>query len=67
MNLKTDQITIEIEASRGGTLMAFAFYVNDEGELVITKTENCDLADRDNDYIFESSEDLYRIQADVDY
>ena len=46
--------------------MAFAFFIED-GKLVITKTENCDLADIDNDYIFESSEDLYRIQAEIDY
>ena len=64
--MKTDQITIEIEASRGGTLMAFAFFVED-GELVITKTKNCDLADIDDDYILNVSEDLYRIQADIDY
>jgi hypothetical protein len=64
--LESKEITIEIEASRGGTLMAFSFIAKGD-EIFIQKTENCDLADIDNDYIFECSENLYRIQAEIDY
>lgn len=53
----------EIEASDGNTMMAFEIAVNGD-ELEIVKTMDCNHADTDNDYIFETEADLYRIQSD---
>jgi len=52
----------EIEADDGNTIMAFEIAVNGD-ELEIVKTLDCDHADTDNDYIFETEADLYRIQS----
>jgi hypothetical protein len=53
----------EIEAYDGNTIMAFEVAVSGD-ELEIVRTLDCDHADTDNDYIFETEADLYRIQSD---
>ena len=45
-------------------MMAFEISVNGN-ELEITKTKDCNHADTDADYIFDTDSDLYRIQSDV--
>ena len=54
----------EIESYEGATMMAFEITVNGD-ELEITKTNDCNHADTDNDYIFETNANLYRIQSDI--
>ena len=44
-------------------MMAFEITVNGN-ELEITKTADCNHADTDADYIFDTKADLYRIQSD---
>ena len=50
--------TIEVEDYDGNTIMAFKVNEN----LEVTKTKDCDVADIDGDYIFESGDELIRIQ-----
>lgn len=45
-------------------MMAFEITVNGN-ELEITKTRDCNHADTDGDYIFDTDADLYRIQSDM--
>ena len=59
-----NKFTFEIETSDGNGIMAFEISVAENGELEITKTWNCNLADVDGDYIFNTENSLYRIQAD---
>lgn len=58
------KFVFEIESYDGVTMMAFEIAVNGN-ELVITKTKDCNHADTDADYIFDTDSDLYRIQSDV--
>lgn len=57
------KFVFEIEAYDGNTIMAFEIEVKGD-EVEILKTLDCSHADTDNDYIFETEADLYRIQAD---
>ena len=57
------KFVFEIEAYDGSTIMAFEIEVKGD-EVEILKTLDCSHADTDNDYIFETEADLYRIQAD---
>ena len=58
------KFVFEIESYEGITMMAFEITVNGD-ELEITKTMDCNHADTDGDYIFDTEADLYRIQSDV--
>ena len=58
------KFVFEIEAYDGNTMMAFEVTVNGD-ELEITKTMDCNHADTDADYIFDTEADLYRIQSDT--
>ena len=53
----------EIESYEGNTMMAFEIAVNGD-KIDIVKTLDCSHADIDNDYIFETTSNLYRIQSD---
>lgn len=57
------KFVFEIEAYDGNTIMAFEIEVKGD-EIEILKTLDCSHADTDNDYIFETAADLYRIQSD---
>lgn len=57
------KIVFEIESYEGATMMAFEVTTNGD-DVEITKTMDCSHADTDNDYIFETESDLYRIQSD---
>ena len=52
--------TIEIEDTEVNTIMAFS--INEEGK--IEKYLNCNIADLDNDYIFNTEKTLIRIQKE---
>lgn len=58
------KIVFEIESYEGVTMMAFEVTINGD-DVEITKTMDCSHADIDNDYIFETESDLYRIQSDI--
>lgn len=45
-------------------MMAFEITIKGN-ELEITKTIDCNHADTDADYIFDTEADLYRIQSDI--
>ncbi len=57
------KIIFEIESYEGCTMMAFEVTINGD-EVEITKTMDCNHADVDADYIFDTESDLYRIQSD---
>jgi hypothetical protein len=65
MEEKNNKLTFEIEDYGGNTLMAFQVDVSDIDNPKIINTQNCNHADTDNDYIFESSESLIRIQSNT--
>lgn len=58
--------TFEIEKYNGDTFLAFEISVDEDGAIDITKTKDCSLADVDGDYIFDTDNDLYRIQSEVE-
>lgn len=58
------RVSFEIEHYNGNGYMAFMLSIKEDGEVEVIKTSDCSLADVDGDYIFETDNDLYRIQAD---
>ena len=54
--------TFEIEKSNGETFFAFEITVHENGQIKISNTKNCSLADIDGDYIFNTNNELFRIQ-----
>lgn len=63
MNKEIKRVSFEVEHYNGSTYMGFMLSIKDDGTVDVIKTKNCDLADVDGDYIFDSKNDLYRIQA----
>ena len=57
------RVSFEVEHYNGSTYMGFMLSIKDDGTVDVIKTNNCSLADVDGDYIFDSDNDLYRIQA----
>lgn len=64
MSKEIKRISFELEHYNGSTYMGFMLSIKDDGTVDVIKTKNCNLADVDGDYIFNSENDLYRIQAD---
>lgn len=58
--------TFEIEKYNGDTFLAFEISIDENGDIDITRTKDCSLADVDGDYIFDTDNELYRIQSEVD-
>lgn len=54
---------IEIEDYYGNTIMAFE--IDKEGKII--KFLNCNIADIENDYIFNSNKDLIRLQMGEEF
>lgn len=50
---------VEIEDYNGNTIMAFI--IDEKGNII--QYQNCDVADIDSDYIFDTDKDLIRIQV----
>lgn len=57
-------VSFEIEHFNGDTYMAFMLEIYDDGTVEVLKQRDCSLADVDGDYIFNTDNELYRIQAD---
>lgn len=64
MAKEINKISFEIEHYNGDTYMAFMLSIKDDGSIEVVQEENCSLADVDGDYIFDTDNNLYRIQAD---
>lgn len=64
MSKEIKRVSFEIEHYNGSSYMGFMLSIKDDGTVDVIKTDNCNLADVDGDYIFDSENDLYRIQAD---
>jgi hypothetical protein len=58
-----NKLTFEIEDYNGNTIMAFQVDLSDIDNPNIAKEQFCSHADTDNDYIFNSSDSLLRIQS----
>ena len=65
MSKEINRISFEIEHYNGSTYMEFMLSIKDDGTVDVINVSDCSLADVDGDYIFDSNNDLYRIQADV--
>lgn len=50
--------SVEVENGDGDPILAFQI---EDGE--VTETKNCDVADIEGDYIFQTDNELIRIQA----
>lgn len=57
-------VSFEIEHYNGDTYLGFEAKITNDGNINIIKTQNCSHADTDGDYIFDTDNDLIRIQAD---
>ena len=65
MSKEINRISFEIEHYNGSTYMGFMLSIKDDGTVDVVNVSDCSLADVDVDYIFDSNNDLYRIQADA--
>ena len=65
MSKEINRISFEIEHYNGSTYMGFILSIKDDGTVDVINVSDCSLADVDGDYIFDSNNDLYRIQADA--
>lgn len=59
-----NRVSFEIEHGNGNTYMSFMLSIKDDGSVEVIKTSDCSLADIDSDYIFDTNNKLYRVQAD---
>ena len=64
MTKEIKRVSFEIEHYNGDTYMGFMLSIKDDGTIEIIDEYNCSLADVDRDYVFETDNRLYRIQAD---
>ena len=64
MAKEINRVSFEIEHYDGDTYMGFMLSIKDDGSVDIIKASNCSLADVDGDYIFNTENSLYRMQAD---
>lgn len=64
MAKEINQVSFEIEHYNGSTYLGFVLSIKDDGSVEVLQTENCSLADTDGDYLFDTDNDLHRIQAD---
>ena len=58
------RVSFEVEHYDGNTYMGFMLSIKDDGTVDVVKTYNCNTADVCWDYIFDTENDLYRIQAE---
>ena len=64
MAKEINRVSFEIEHYNGSTYMGFMLSIKDDGTVEAIDTVECSQADIDGDYIFDTENDLYRIQAD---
>ena len=58
------QVSFEIEHYNGDTYMSFILSIKDDGTVDVIKGRNCSLADISPDYLYDTENSLYRIQAE---
>ena len=63
MAKEINRVSFEIEHYNGQTYLGFMLSIKDDGTVEVIKADECSLADVDGDYIFDTENDLYRIQA----
>lgn len=64
MAKEINRVSFEIEHYNGSTYMGFMLSIKDDGSVEVIETSECSLADIEGDYIFETENNLYRMQAD---
>lgn len=64
MSKEIKRVSFEIEHYDGNTYMGFILSIKADGTVDIIKIYNCSTADVCWDYIFDTENDLYRIQAE---
>ena len=64
MAKEINRVSIEVEHYNGSTYFGFMLAIMEDGTVEVIQTSDCSLADVDGDYIFDTDNDLYRIQAD---
>ena len=64
MSKEIKQVSIEIEHYNGDTYMSFILFLKEDGSVGILNPRNCSLADVDGDYLYNTENNLYRIQAE---
>ena len=63
MAKEINRVSFEIEHYDGDTYMAFMLSIKDDGTVEVIREYDGSLADIDGDYIFNTDNSLYRIQA----
>ena len=64
MAKEINRVSFEIEHYNGDTYMGFILSIKDDGTVEVVKEKECSVADVTDDYIFNTENNLYRIQAD---
>ena len=59
-----NRVSFEIEHYNGDRYMAFEISIKEDGSVDVIQEENCSVADIESDYVFDTDNNLYRIQAD---
>ena len=58
-----NRVSFEIEHYNGGTYMGFILSIKEDGSIEVLEELDCSLADIEMDYIFDTDNSLYRMQA----
>ena len=64
MTKEINRVSFEIEHYNGQTYFGFMLSIKNDGSVEVIDTKECSHADTDGDYIFDTDNELYRIQAD---
>ena len=64
MAREINRVSFEIEHYNGDTYMSFMLSIKEDGTVEVINEKECSLADVDGDYIYDTDNSLYRIQAD---
>lgn len=64
MPKEINRVSFEIEHYNGNTYMSFMLSIKEDGTVEVINERDCSLADVDGDYIYDTDNSLYRIQAD---
>ena len=64
MPKEINRVSFTIEHYDGDSYMSFMLSIKEDGSVEVIKERDCSLADIDGDYIFDTDNSLYRIQAD---
>lgn len=64
MAKEINRVSFEIEHRDGDKYIAFMLSIKEDGAIEVINVSECNLADIDSDYVFNTENDLYRIQAE---